>query len=166
MGSDVGVGHDPGPARLRPALTYPRPGVVERPAGTELLAFEGEIALVIGTAARRVSTSEAWAHVAHVTASNDLGLYDLLLQVAPSPSARLARAVAVAEDSGTAAGLTALEGIEIADSHRPAAVRAELLARAGDVDAARAAYDQAIAACRNAVEREFLVGQRAALASD
>ncbi|KQV69742.1 RNA polymerase subunit sigma-24 [Nocardioides sp. Root122] len=89
--------------------------------------------------------------------------YDLLLQVAPSPSARLARAVAVAEDSGTAAGLTALEGIEIADSHRPAAVRAELLARAGDVDAARAAYDQAVAACRNDVEREFLVGKRDAL---
>ena len=95
-----------------------------------------------------------------------VGLYDLLLQVAPSPSARLARAVAVAEHLGPAAGLDALEGLEIPDSHRPAAVRAELLSRAGDDDAARAAYDQAIAACRNAVEREFLVGQRAALASN
>lgn len=52
-------------------------GTVERPAGTELLAFEGEIALIIGAAARRVSVDEAWAHVASVTASNDLGLYDL-----------------------------------------------------------------------------------------
>ncbi len=52
-------------------------GTVERPAGTELLAFEGEIALVIGTAARRVSLADAWAHVGWVTASNDLGLYDL-----------------------------------------------------------------------------------------
>nr|WP_258134244.1 fumarylacetoacetate hydrolase family protein [Microbacterium sp. MYb45] len=52
-------------------------GSVERPAGTELLAFEGEIALVIGTAARRVSLDEAWAHVGWLTASNDLGLYDL-----------------------------------------------------------------------------------------
>ena len=92
-----------------------------------------------------------------------VGWYDLLLQVAPSPSARLARAVAVAEDRGPAAGLDALEGVEIPDSHRPAAVRAELLSRAGDVDAARAAYDQAIAACRNEVERAFLVGQRDAL---
>ncbi|MEE1620806.1 fumarylacetoacetate hydrolase family protein [Zafaria sp. J156] len=50
---------------------------VERPAGTELLAFEGEIALVIGTTARRVSPEEAWAHVGWVTASNDLGVYDL-----------------------------------------------------------------------------------------
>lgn len=86
--------------------------------------------------------------------------YDLLLQVAPSPSARLARAVAVAEHRGPAAGLDALEGLEIPDSHRPAAVRAELLSRAGDVDAARAAYDQAIAACRNDVERAFLERQR------
>ncbi|GAA1930979.1 RNA polymerase sigma factor [Nocardioides hwasunensis] len=86
--------------------------------------------------------------------------YDLLLQVEPSPSARLARAVAVAEDRGAAAGLDALEGLEIPDSHRPAAVRAELLTRAGDVDAARAAYDQAIAACRNDVERAFLETQR------
>lgn len=52
-------------------------GTVERPAGTELLAFEGEIALVIGTPARRVSLDDAWSHVGWVTASNDLGLYDL-----------------------------------------------------------------------------------------
>ncbi|WP_456844184.1 fumarylacetoacetate hydrolase family protein [Cellulomonas sp. P5_C6] len=52
-------------------------GVVERPAGTELLAFEGEIALVIGTPARRVGLDEAWGHVGWVTAANDLGLYDL-----------------------------------------------------------------------------------------
>ncbi|WP_341935151.1 fumarylacetoacetate hydrolase family protein [Microbacterium sp. LWO14-1.2] len=52
-------------------------GTVERPAGTELLAFEGEIALVIGAPARRVALADAWDHVAWVTASNDLGLYDL-----------------------------------------------------------------------------------------
>ncbi|MDJ0336280.1 fumarylacetoacetate hydrolase family protein [Salinibacterium sp. G-O1] len=50
---------------------------IERPHGTELLAFEGEIALVIGAAARRVSVADAWSHVAAVTASNDFGLYDL-----------------------------------------------------------------------------------------
>lgn len=52
-------------------------GVVERPAGTELLAFEGEIAVVIGISARQVTISQAWDHVAWVTAANDLGLYDL-----------------------------------------------------------------------------------------
>jgi 5-oxopent-3-ene-1,2,5-tricarboxylate decarboxylase / 2-hydroxyhepta-2,4-diene-1,7-dioate isomerase len=52
-------------------------GVIERPAGTELLAFEGEIALVIGEPARRVPLADAWGHVAWVTAANDFGLYDL-----------------------------------------------------------------------------------------
>ncbi|WP_163617586.1 fumarylacetoacetate hydrolase family protein [Microbacterium sp. B35-30] len=50
---------------------------IERPAGTELLAFEGEIALVIGSTARRVSLADAWSHVAGITAANDFGLYDL-----------------------------------------------------------------------------------------
>ncbi|MFJ3406045.1 fumarylacetoacetate hydrolase family protein [Promicromonospora sp. NPDC090134] len=52
-------------------------GVVERPAGTELLAFEGEVALVIGEPARHVTVEDAWDHVAAVTAANDLGVYDL-----------------------------------------------------------------------------------------
>lgn len=52
-------------------------GTVDRPAGTELLAFEGEIALVMGRATRRVGLEQAWEHVGWVTASNDLGLYDL-----------------------------------------------------------------------------------------
>jgi len=55
----------------------PSGSTIERPAGTELLAFEGEIAIVIGSPARRVSLAEAWDHVAWVTAANDFGLYDL-----------------------------------------------------------------------------------------
>jgi 2-keto-4-pentenoate hydratase/2-oxohepta-3-ene-1,7-dioic acid hydratase in catechol pathway/regulator of RNase E activity RraA len=63
---------------LKPASSLAQTGqTVERPAGTELLAFEGEVALVIGMAARRVSQTDAWQHVAFVTASDDLGLYDL-----------------------------------------------------------------------------------------
>lgn len=50
---------------------------VARPVGCDLLAYEGEIALIIGTAARQVSPAEAWTHVGHVTAANDLGVYDL-----------------------------------------------------------------------------------------
>lgn len=63
---------------LKPASSVAATGgTVERPAGTELLAFEGEIALVIGTPARWVPVERAWDHVAWVTAANDLGLYDL-----------------------------------------------------------------------------------------
>ncbi|MDQ1123046.1 fumarylacetoacetate hydrolase family protein [Microbacterium trichothecenolyticum] len=50
---------------------------IVRPAGTELLAFEGEIALVIGEPARWVTPDAAWSHVASLTAANDFGLYDL-----------------------------------------------------------------------------------------
>jgi len=63
---------------LKPSTSYaPSGSTVERPAGTELLGFEGEIALVIGATARRVSVDDAWTYVSGVTASNDLGVYDL-----------------------------------------------------------------------------------------
>ena len=65
---------------LKPSTSAaPSGGTVERPAGTELLGFEGEIALVIGRTARRVSPADAWEHVSGVTAANDLGVYDLRL---------------------------------------------------------------------------------------
>ncbi|MCU1478153.1 MAG: hypothetical protein JWQ64_2846 [Subtercola sp.] len=50
---------------------------IERPAGTELLAFEGEIALIIGESVRHVTPEEGWAAVCGVTAANDFGVYDL-----------------------------------------------------------------------------------------
>jgi 2-keto-4-pentenoate hydratase/2-oxohepta-3-ene-1,7-dioic acid hydratase in catechol pathway/regulator of RNase E activity RraA len=50
---------------------------VARPPGCELLAFEGEVALVIGRQATRIDRSTAWEHVAAVTAANDFGVYDL-----------------------------------------------------------------------------------------
>lgn len=50
---------------------------IERPVGCELLAYEGEIALVIGTAARRISPEDAWSCVEYVTAANDFGIYDM-----------------------------------------------------------------------------------------
>lgn len=63
---------------LKPGTSVSASGTpIERPAGTELLAFEGEIALVIGRDARRVSPEDGWSHVGSVTASNDFGVYDL-----------------------------------------------------------------------------------------
>ncbi len=50
---------------------------VARPPGCELLAFEGEVALVIGHRARRVSRAGAWDCVSALTAANDFGVYDL-----------------------------------------------------------------------------------------
>jgi regulator of RNase E activity RraA/2-keto-4-pentenoate hydratase/2-oxohepta-3-ene-1,7-dioic acid hydratase in catechol pathway len=50
---------------------------IPRPPGCDLLAFEGEVALVIGRRASRVPRDAAWSHVAWVTAANDFGVYDL-----------------------------------------------------------------------------------------
>lgn len=63
---------------FKPASSLADSGsTLERPAGAELLAFEGEIALIIGAPARRVSPEDGWSHVSGVTASNDFGIYDL-----------------------------------------------------------------------------------------
>jgi 5-oxopent-3-ene-1,2,5-tricarboxylate decarboxylase/2-hydroxyhepta-2,4-diene-1,7-dioate isomerase len=63
---------------LKPSSSVAASGSeIERPSGTELLAFEGEIALVIGTTARRVGIDRAWNHVGWITAANDFGVYDL-----------------------------------------------------------------------------------------
>ncbi|WP_037568602.1 fumarylacetoacetate hydrolase family protein [Phaeacidiphilus oryzae] len=50
---------------------------IPRPHGCELLGFEGEIALVIGERAHRVTPEDGWRHVGFVTAANDAGVYDL-----------------------------------------------------------------------------------------
>jgi 5-oxopent-3-ene-1,2,5-tricarboxylate decarboxylase / 2-hydroxyhepta-2,4-diene-1,7-dioate isomerase len=63
---------------LKPPSTLAADGdPVRRPPWCELLAFEGEVALVIGSRASRVSAIEAWDHVRWVTAANDFGVYDL-----------------------------------------------------------------------------------------
>ena len=84
--------------------------------------------------------------------------YDDLVALAPTPSARLARAVAVAEARGPLEGLAALAGLDadLAHSHRLPSVRAELLVRAGDLAAADAAYGLAIELCGNDAERTLL----------
>jgi 2-keto-4-pentenoate hydratase/2-oxohepta-3-ene-1,7-dioic acid hydratase in catechol pathway/regulator of RNase E activity RraA len=63
---------------LKPPSSVSASGTpIERPAGTELLAFEGEVALIIGRSIRRVNQEEGWAAVSGVTAANDFGVYDL-----------------------------------------------------------------------------------------
>src|SRR5262245_62780019 len=50
---------------------------IVRPQGCELLCHEGEIAVVIGTPARRVAVEEAERCIGWIAAANDLGVYDL-----------------------------------------------------------------------------------------
>jgi len=98
--------------------------------------------------------------------SQIVALYDQLYERRPHPVIALNRSVAIAELHGPNEGLTALARIDASTlgNYQPYhAVRADLLARASRRDDARCAYDRAIELTTNAVERDFLKRQRAAL---
>lgn len=94
-----------------------------------------------------------------------LALYDLLVHRAPDPMAELSRAVALAMVRGPRAGLAALTALEdrLAGHHRLDAVRAHLLERAGDREAARAAYLRAASRTLSAPEAHYLRSRSARL---
>ncbi len=94
-----------------------------------------------------------------------LALYDLLAGLAPGPMVTLNRVVAVAMTHGADAGLAALRtaAAELGTHHRVHAVRAHLLARAGDRAGARAEYLAAAAATASEPERRYLHSCAAAL---
>jgi RNA polymerase sigma-70 factor (ECF subfamily) len=86
-------------------------------------------------------------------------LYDRLVERWPSPSAQVARAVAVGYATGADVGLAALEAVpcgEGALTRQHHLARADLLSLAGRTHEARAAYGAARALERNAVLQEFL----------
>lgn len=80
-------------------------------------------------------------------------LYDLLMSVRPSGPAALARAVALAERDGPAAGLQALEQLEA--DQRWYAVRGELLSRAGRFAEAVAVTRASLTGAVAAPERRY-----------
>jgi 5-oxopent-3-ene-1,2,5-tricarboxylate decarboxylase/2-hydroxyhepta-2,4-diene-1,7-dioate isomerase len=61
---------------LKPPSSLSAGGDVVRPRGTELLAFEGEIAVIIGTRARDVTPEQAADHIAFYAPANDFGVHD------------------------------------------------------------------------------------------
>ena len=64
------------------------------------------------------------------------------------------------------AGLALLRAVQdqLPGHHRVALVRGELLHRDGQITSAAAAYDEAIAACPDGVERDHIIARRASLA--
>ena len=93
------------------------------------------------------------------------GHYAALEALTGSAIVRLNRAVAVAEAEDPRAGLDLLASLDtvLPDSHRVAAVRAELAQRVGDLDMARTSYRRAIDLCANEAERDHLRAQLEAL---
>lgn len=90
-------------------------------------------------------------------------LYDLLLQVAPSPVVEMNRAVAVAMRDGAAAGLALMDEIlaqNDLDNYYPAlTARADMYRRLGQVAAARTAYQRALDLAHQEPTRRFLERQ-------
>jgi RNA polymerase sigma-70 factor (ECF subfamily) len=140
----IAEGHD----LVRACLRRNQPGPFQ---------IQAAIAAVHADAATAAATD--WSQI--------VALYDQLHALRPNAVVALNRTIALAELHGPADGLAALEALDPAqlDDYQPYhAARADLLARAGHHDAARAAYERAIDLSANPAERQFLERQRAALA--
>jgi RNA polymerase sigma-70 factor (ECF subfamily) len=89
-----------------------------------------------------------------------VALYDVLLQMTPSPIVELNRAVAVAMRDGPAAGLDLVDAIlergDLAGYHLAHSARADLCRRLGRTEEARVAYERALALTQLEPERRFL----------
>ena len=94
-------------------------------------------------------------------------LYEVLVQMEPTPVVQLNRAVALAETGHLTAGLDLLQGLAAAlDSYQPYhATLAELLVRAGDRPGALLAYARAMAKA-SPQDARFLERRRTALLDD
>lgn len=120
--------------------------------------FQLEAAIQSAHAARRSRGEADWDAI--------VMLYEALARFTPSPVVQLNRAAALARRDGAAAGLAALEALTAPAlrSYQPYwALRADLLARLGRIEEARAAYDEAIARERDAAVVRFLSERRMVL---
>jgi RNA polymerase sigma-70 factor (ECF subfamily) len=125
-------------------------GEIEEGRAHAAAAAPDRYGLQAAIAAEHVADATDWAHVA--------ALYARLAALDPSPVIELNRAVAVAMAEGPERGLALIDAIAGLDGyHLLHSARADLLRRLGRGDAARAAYERALALAVNPVEREFLV---------
>ncbi len=135
-------------------------GLVERALASRQFGPYTLQAAIAGVHAEApTSTATDWGQI--------VGLYNLLVEAAPSPVVELNRAVAVAMRDGPAAGLELINAIlargDLTDYHLAYAARADLCRRLGRWEDARAAYEQALALTRQEPERRFLAGRLAEL---
>ena len=89
-----------------------------------------------------------------------VALYDVLLQLTPSPVVELNRAVAVAMRDGPESGLQLVDAIldrgDLAEYHLAHAARADFCRRLGKIAEARSGYTRALALAEQEPERRFL----------
>jgi len=89
-----------------------------------------------------------------------VGLYDVLMEMSPSPVVELNRAVAIAMRDGPAAGLAIIDALlargELKDYRLAHAAHAELCRRLGRTADARASFERALELTKQEPERRFL----------
>jgi RNA polymerase sigma-70 factor (ECF subfamily) len=108
-----------------------------------------------------ISAVHAGAPTADATDWDEIvGLYGVLMGMAPSPVVELNRAVAVAMRDGPAAGLAIIDRIlargQLREYRLAHAARAELCRRLGRTSDARAAFERALKLTKQEPERRFL----------
>ncbi|MTI62691.1 RNA polymerase sigma factor [Methylophaga sp.] len=98
-----------------------------------------------------------------------VGLYNALMQQAPSPVVALNQAVAVAMYQGAEVGLARIDRLlaqgELQDYHLAYAARADLCRRLNRIDEARSAYQHALSLTQQGPEQRFLQRRLSELAS-
>ena len=109
----------------------------------------------------RTADETDWARI--------VGLYEALVQVAPSPIVELNRAVAVAMAFGPAAGLEIIDTLASEPSlksyHLLPSVRGDLLRKLGRLAEASAEFERAASLTRNAREKELMLQRARACAA-
>jgi RNA polymerase sigma factor (sigma-70 family) len=130
--------------------------------GGALGPYALQAAIAACHARARTASETDWARI--------VGLYDTLVQLAPSPVVELNRAVAVAMAFGPAAGLELVDRLMSEPSlkayHLLPSVRGDLLDKLRRFDEAREEFERATALTRNARERELLLERAAACARE
>jgi RNA polymerase sigma-70 factor (ECF subfamily) len=119
------------------------------------LGGRGSYLLQAAIAALHVEEPPDWPQLA--------ALYGELARRTSSPVAELNRAAALAEGGQVEAALEVADRLELDQYHYLHATRADLLARLGRVDDARAAYERALELVHSDAERRFLEDRLAAL---
>jgi RNA polymerase sigma-70 factor (ECF subfamily) len=129
--------------------------VSEAFASGQIGPYTLQAAIAATHAAAPEATATDWGRIVR--------LYDLLLQIEPSPIIELNRAVAVAMRDGPTAGLELVDAIlargELVGYHLAHAARADLCRRLGRTAEARNSYREALSLARQEPERRFLEGR-------
>ena len=117
------------------------------------LHADGPYFLQARIAACHLEAERDWPQIAE--------LYAELARRTGSPVVELNRAVAIAETDGPAAGLAAIDGLELEAYPHLHATRADFLRRLGRDREARAAYERALELSNSDPDRRFLAGRLA-----